>query len=178
LQSGRYFLALDLFLNVKCSGLGPQAMDHARVASPRVCRGRHSGRWPKHTGAQPSNRSGARRLAARWGKWRRRRGASGELLTGGWTAASRQCIGGGASAQNGDDTDAVEGRRRRVGGVGCFVEVGVSFYWGRWRGAGSGWLQWPVMKEAFNAAGYWGNEEGGHRLMGKMMEEVIRCLFP
>jgi hypothetical protein len=95
----------------------------------------------------------------------------------GWCARRRH-TGGGASARNGDGAGATKGRRRRVGGVGCFTGVGAAFYVGWWRGEGPGCLQWPVMKEAFNAAGYWGNKEGGGHLMGEMKEEVMRCLFP
>jgi hypothetical protein len=62
----------------------------------------------------------------RWGKWRGRRGPSGEPLTGAWTVVRRWRAGGGASTRNGDGTSAVEGRRRRVGDVGCSIGVGAT----------------------------------------------------
>jgi hypothetical protein len=75
---------------------------------------------------------------------------------------------GGVLALNGDGAGAVEDRRRRVGGVGSFTKARLPFV-GRRRSEGPGCLQWPAMKEAFNATGYWeGNEEGGHCLMGEM----------
>jgi hypothetical protein len=38
--------------------------------------------------------------------------------------------------------------------------AGAPFYRGQREAEASRFLQWSVMKEGFNAAGYWGNEEG------------------
>jgi hypothetical protein len=45
---------------------------------------------------------------------------------------------GGALAQKGDGVGIVEGRRRRVGGVGCFTRVGAAFYRGEDEARGRG----------------------------------------
>jgi hypothetical protein len=83
--------------------------------------------WPtvELSEAQPSSRSGQQRLAARVAMRRGRRGATEGLLTGAWMVVRRR-TGGGASTQNGDGTGAVEGRRMRVGGVGCSSGVGAT----------------------------------------------------
>jgi hypothetical protein len=77
---------------------------------------------------------------------------------------------------------AIAGRRRRVGVWGVSLGSGLPFYRVRWRDEGLGCLQWPAMKQ-FNASrlegtSYWGNEVGGHHLMGEMKEEVMQRLFP
>jgi hypothetical protein len=41
------------------------------------------------------------------------------------------------------------------------------FYRGWREAAPSGCVQWPAMKEAFNATGYWVDEEGVCRLLGE-----------
>jgi hypothetical protein len=67
----------------KNGGPSPRSVDHVRVASSRVHHGPHSGRWPEVTGARPSGRSGARRLAAEAREARRRHGdPSGRLTSG------------------------------------------------------------------------------------------------
>jgi hypothetical protein len=102
-------------------------MDYAGMVGPWVYHGWHSGRWPKLNGARPSGHSGAQRLAVRMGKWRGRRGAVGELLTGAQTATRRRRIGGGALGPSGDSARAIESRRRRTRGMESFTEVGDTF---------------------------------------------------
>jgi hypothetical protein len=53
-------------------------------------------------------------------------------------AAKRWRTGSGASAQNDVSTGVVEGRRRTVGGVGCFTGVRAAFYTGRGEARGQG----------------------------------------
>jgi hypothetical protein len=42
----------------------------------------------------------------------------------------RRCTGGGASTRNGDGTGTIEGRRRRLGGVGCYIGVRAALFIG------------------------------------------------
>jgi hypothetical protein len=81
----------------------------------------------------------------------------------------RQCTGGGTSARKGDNGGTMEGRMRRVGGVGCFTGARVAFYRGkgeaRARGVFNGQQgRRPSMPLITGK----GNEEGGHCLMWEM----------
>jgi hypothetical protein len=58
-------------------------------------------------------------------------------------------------------------REMRHGGW-CGVRRGRgTLFYGSEGGGASGCLQWLAMKEAFNAADYWVNEEGVCHLMGE-----------
>jgi hypothetical protein len=84
--------------------------------------------WPamELTGAQPSGRSGPRRLAVGWGKGGRLREfilASTEV----GKAARRWHTSSRTLARKGDGVDVVGTKRRIVGGVGIFTGGGAAF---------------------------------------------------
>jgi hypothetical protein len=101
-------------------------------------------------------------------------------LTGDWVAARRSGDGGRwwcslewehalmREMRQGGQCGVRRGEARRTdwGAVRCGA-TGAPFYRGQREAEASGYLQLPVMKEAFNATGYWGNEEGVCRLMGE-----------
>jgi hypothetical protein len=97
-----------------CHGLGPWLMNHAwgGGASP----------WWWLTGAPAPDRYGPRWLVVRWGKRRRARQGSVPTYIGACMAARRWRDGGGASAQDGDGVGLMRIERRRVRGVGIFIE--------------------------------------------------------
>jgi hypothetical protein len=116
-----------LFLQRKSGGLSPRAVDYARVASPRVHRGPHSGRRQKLTGARASDCSGARQLAVEAPEARGRRGdPSGGLTLG--EEAARWASGGGE--QSSTATLGVRGARGEESwGPWCGdVEAGATLY--------------------------------------------------
>jgi hypothetical protein len=117
-------MVLDLFFNRKPHGLSPWAIHSTRKAGPRLHHGLYSGRQPRLTIARPSGRSGSRQPTVVGRKWRGRRGAAGERLTGAWTAVWRWHSGGGALARVGDGPGVMRTKRRRVRGVGI-----CAFYW-------------------------------------------------
>jgi hypothetical protein len=129
-----------LFLNRKCRRLGPRLVDQRRARS-MVDRPP----WPavELTGAQPSSRSGPRRLAAMWGKQGGNHGDSIFPSTEAWKAVRRWCTDGRSLARKGDGVGAVGTKRRRVGGVGILTGGGAAFYRAEARqgrpGAFNGW---------------------------------------
>jgi hypothetical protein len=117
LHSGGDFLDRDLFCNEKCGGPSPQAVDQRRARSMVDWPA-----WPpmELTRARPSGRSGPRLLATRWEKEGGRHRDSILPSTEAWKAARRWRIGGGTSAQKGDNVGAAERRRGQANGVGAF----------------------------------------------------------
>jgi hypothetical protein len=114
-----------------------------------------------------------------------RRGQGGVtrgLLTGAWTTVRRRCIDGGTLAPSSYDAGEREDGRRWSEGARCSTRVTALFYRVGREAEASRCLQWPVMKEAFNATSYRGIEEGKWRgsvpFNGEMMEEATRRLFP
>jgi hypothetical protein len=119
------YSVFELFSNRKWLGLGPWLVDQRRAWS-MVDRPP----WPamELTRAQPSGRSGPRRLTAGWGKEEGRHGESNLANIKAWKVARRWQTGGGTSAQKGDGVGAVRAKRRSVGGVGLFTLGGAAFY--------------------------------------------------
>jgi hypothetical protein len=92
------------------------------VASPRLHCGPHSGRRPELTGAQPSGRSGARRLAVEAQEASGRRGDPSGGLTSNGGAVRRTSDGG---EQSSTVVIGVERLGARIGGKERSGERGV-----------------------------------------------------
>jgi hypothetical protein len=103
-------------------------MDRAGVADPRFHHGLHGGRWPGLVEAQPSSRSGQRRLAARVATGRARRGVTGGPLNGARASATRRRTGDEALAPSDHGAGTIEEGRRRGEVVRCSTGVRVPFY--------------------------------------------------
>jgi hypothetical protein len=103
-------------------------MDRAGVAGPRFHHGLHGGRWPGLVRARPSGRFGPRQLAARVATGRKRRDATGGLLTGARATARRRRTDDEASALGSHVAGMIEEGRRRGEVVRCSTGVRVPFY--------------------------------------------------
>jgi hypothetical protein len=118
------YLVFELFSNRKCYRLGPWLVDQRRAWSmvdQPPCLAVELNR------ARPSDRSGPRWPAARWGKG----GPHGDSIlrcSKAWTTTRRRHTGGGTLARNGNVMGTVRTKRGRVGGLRIFTGGRAAFY--------------------------------------------------